>query len=107
MAVANKGVVPSGFYPTQYCLDSYSDNSRFPLAVVEEPITVEVAFRNPLKVPLLLSDLSLLWKFQPKDASGKDIEKVKERVTGEPEMIGTEVISEFLINSEESKVVIV
>ncbi|ERE83769.1 trafficking protein particle complex subunit 8-like protein [Cricetulus griseus] len=103
VAVANKGVIPSSFYPTQYCLNSYSDNSRFPLAVVEEPITVEVAFRNPLKVPLLLSDLSLLWKFQPKDVNGKDIE-VREQVTGEPEMIGTEVISEFLINSEESKV---
>lgn len=35
MAVANKGVIPSSFYPTQYCLNSYSDNSRFPLAVVE------------------------------------------------------------------------
>ncbi|XP_029778813.1 trafficking protein particle complex subunit 8 isoform X4 [Suricata suricatta] len=70
----------------------------------DEPVTVEVAFRNPLKVPLLLTDLSLLWKFQPKDIRGKDNEEVKELVTGEPEMIGTEVISEFLINSEESKV---
>uniref|UniRef100_A0ABI7XT42 Trafficking protein particle complex 8 n=1 Tax=Felis catus TaxID=9685 RepID=A0ABI7XT42_FELCA len=104
VAVVNRGVVPSNFYPTQYCLNSYSDNSRFPLAVVEEPITVEVAFRNPLKVPLLLTDLSLLWKFQPKDISGKDNEEVKELVSGEPKMIGTEVISEFLINSEESKV---
>ncbi|XP_057554408.1 trafficking protein particle complex subunit 8 isoform X5 [Hippopotamus amphibius kiboko] len=104
VSVVNRGVLPSSFYPTQYCLNSYSDNSRFPLAVVEEPITVEVAFRNPLKVPLLLTDLSLLWKFQPKDVSGKDDEEVKELVKGEPEMIGTEVISEFLINSEESKV---
>uniref|UniRef100_G1LTS3 Trafficking protein particle complex subunit 8 n=1 Tax=Ailuropoda melanoleuca TaxID=9646 RepID=G1LTS3_AILME len=104
VAVVNRGVIPSNFHPTQYCLNSYSDNSRFPLAVVEEPITVEVAFRNPLKVPLLLTDLSLLWKFQPKESSGKDNEEVKELVTGEPEMIGTEVISEFLINSEESKV---
>ncbi|MBZ3872090.1 Trafficking protein particle complex subunit 8 [Sciurus carolinensis] len=104
VAVVNKGIIPSSFHPTQYCLNSYSDNSRFPLAVVEEPITVEVAFRNPLKVPLLLTDLSLLWKFQPKDFSGKDNEEVKELITGEPEMIGTEVISEFLINSEESKV---
>uniref|UniRef100_A0A8C0KJ67 Trafficking protein particle complex subunit 8 n=1 Tax=Canis lupus dingo TaxID=286419 RepID=A0A8C0KJ67_CANLU len=104
VAVVNRGVIPSNFYPTQYCLNSYSDNSRFPLAVVEEPITVEVAFRNPLKVPLLLTDLSLLWKFQSKDSSGKDNEEVKELVTGEPEMIGTEVISEFLINGEESKV---
>lgn len=45
-----------------------------------EPITVEVAFRNPLKVPLLLTDLSLLWKFHPKDLSGKDKE-VKEIVS--------------------------
>ncbi|XP_059265391.1 trafficking protein particle complex subunit 8 isoform X3 [Mustela nigripes] len=104
VAVVNRGVIPTNFYPTQYCLNSYSDNSRFPLAVVEEPITVEVAFRNPLKVPLLLTDLSLLWKFQRKDSSGKDNEEVKELVTGEPVMIGTEVISEFLINSEESKV---
>ncbi|XP_076991817.1 trafficking protein particle complex subunit 8 isoform X4 [Tamandua tetradactyla] len=104
VAVVNKGIIPSNFHPTQYCLSSYSDNSRFPLAVVEEPITVEVAFRNPLKVPLLLTDLSLLWKFQPKHFIGKDNEESKELVTGEPEMIGTEVISEFLINSEESKV---
>ncbi|XP_060029646.1 trafficking protein particle complex subunit 8 isoform X2 [Erinaceus europaeus] len=103
VAVANRGVIPSSFHPTQYCLNSYTDNSRFPLAVVEEPITVEVAFRNPLKVPLLLTDLSLLWKFQPKDISGMDNE-VKELVTCEAEMIGTEVISEFLINSEETKV---
>lgn len=45
-----------------------------------EPITVEVAFRNPLKVPLLLTDLSLLWKFHPTDLSGKDKE-VKEIVS--------------------------
>ena len=46
-----------------------------------EPITVEVAFRNPLKVPLLLTDLSLLWKFQPKGVSGEDNEEVKELVS--------------------------
>ncbi|XP_063651641.1 trafficking protein particle complex subunit 8 isoform X4 [Pan troglodytes] len=104
VSVVNKGVIPSNFHPTQYCLNSYSDNSRFPLAVVEEPITVEVAFRNPLKVLLFLTDLSLLWKFHPKDFSGKDNEEVKQLVTSEPEMIGAEVISEFLINGEESKV---
>ncbi|KAM6217954.1 trafficking protein particle complex subunit 8 isoform 2-T2 [Rhynchocyon petersi] len=104
VAVVHRGIIPSNFCPTQYCLNCYSDNSRFPLAVVEEPITVEVAFRNPLKVPLLLTDLSLLWKFQPQDFSAKDNEEVKELVTDETEMIGTEVISEFLINNEESKV---
>ncbi|XP_074057161.1 trafficking protein particle complex subunit 8 isoform X5 [Macrotis lagotis] len=104
VAVINKGIIPSNFHPTQYCLNSYTDNSRFPLAVVEEPITVEVAFRNPLKVPLLLTELSLLWKFQPKGSNSKDNEETKELVTCGHEMIGTEVISEFLINSEETKV---
>ncbi|XP_036613610.1 trafficking protein particle complex subunit 8 isoform X1 [Trichosurus vulpecula] len=104
VAVINKGIIPSNFHPTQYCLNSYTDNSRFPLAVVEEPITVEVAFRNPLKVPLMLTELSLLWKFQPKGSNSKDNEETKELVTCGHEMIGTEVISEFLINSEETKV---
>lgn len=38
VAVVNKGVIPSNFHPTQYCLNSFSDNSRFPLAVVEGDI---------------------------------------------------------------------
>uniref|UniRef100_A0A674ID51 Trafficking protein particle complex subunit 8 n=1 Tax=Terrapene triunguis TaxID=2587831 RepID=A0A674ID51_9SAUR len=102
VAVVNKGIIPSNFQPTQYCLNSYSDNSKFPLAVVEEPVTVEVAFRNPLKVPLLLTDLSLLWKFQPKDFSAKHNGATKELACGN-DMIGAEVIAEFLINSEETK----
>ena len=40
---------------------------------------MEVAFRNPLKVPLELSDLSLLWEFTPKDFSGPG-----DGVDGEP-----------------------
>ncbi|XP_048696492.1 trafficking protein particle complex subunit 8 isoform X4 [Caretta caretta] len=102
VAVVNKGIIPSNFQPTQYCLNSYSDNSKFPLAVVEEPVTVEVAFRNPLKVPLLLTDLSLLWKFQPKDFNAKHNGETKELACGN-DMIGAEVIAEFLINSEETK----
>nr|XP_056710150.1 trafficking protein particle complex subunit 8 isoform X6 [Euleptes europaea] len=103
VASANKSTVLSNFQPTQYCLNRYSDNSRFPLGVVEEPITVEVAFRNPLKVPLLLTDLSLLWKFQPKDFSSNNNGETKELMTCGKDMIGAEVISEFLINSEETK----
>ncbi|XP_048363683.1 trafficking protein particle complex subunit 8 isoform X4 [Sphaerodactylus townsendi] len=102
VAASNKSAV-SNFQPTQYCLNRYSDNSRFPLGVVEEPITVEVAFRNPLKVPLLLTDLSLLWKFKPKDFSSNNNGESKELMTCGKDMIGAEVISEFLINSEETK----
>ncbi|XP_061593405.1 trafficking protein particle complex subunit 8 isoform X2 [Cololabis saira] len=67
VASANRGLVPVNFQPTQCCLNSQTDNLRPPLAVVEEPIIVEVTFRNPLKVPLALSDLSLLWGFTPAD----------------------------------------
>ncbi|KAM6375074.1 trafficking protein particle complex subunit 8 isoform 8-T8 [Alca torda] len=104
VSVINKGIIPSNFQPTQFCLNRYSDNSRFPLAVIEEPITVEVSFRNPLKVPLLLTDLSLLWKFQPKDFNAKHGGETKELGMCDDDMIGTEAIAEFLINSEETKV---
>ncbi|XP_039189440.1 trafficking protein particle complex subunit 8 isoform X3 [Crotalus tigris] len=103
VSTVNRGTTLPNFQPTQYCLNRYSDNSRFPLAVVEEPITIEVAFRNPLKVPLLLSDLSLLWKFQPKDFNSKNNGETKEFETCGKDMIGVEVISDFLINSEETK----
>ncbi|KAJ7427528.1 trafficking protein particle complex 8 [Willisornis vidua] len=104
VSVINKGTIPSNFQPTQFCLNRYSDNSKFPLAVIEEPITVEVSFRNPLKVPLLLSDLSLLWKFQPKDFNAKHDGETKKQGTCDEDMVGTEAIAEFLINSEETKV---
>ncbi|XP_066481458.1 trafficking protein particle complex subunit 8 isoform X3 [Tiliqua scincoides] len=102
VAAANKGTTLSNFQPTQYCLNRYSDNSRFPLGVVEEQITVEVAFRNPLKVPLLLTDLSLLWKFQPKDFNSKNGEMKDLEACGK-DMIEAEIISEFSVNSEETK----
>lgn len=37
--------------------------------IFAEPIIVEVTFRNPLKVSLALSNLSLLWSFSQDDAS--------------------------------------
>uniref|UniRef100_A0A667WZ17 Trafficking protein particle complex subunit 8 n=1 Tax=Myripristis murdjan TaxID=586833 RepID=A0A667WZ17_9TELE len=91
VAAANRGVVPVNFQPTQCCLNSQTDNLRFPLAVVEEPIIVEVTFRNPLKVPLVLSDLSLLWKFTAKDFSkAQDVltgEATGEAITNEKEVL--------------------
>uniref|UniRef100_A0A8C7HET7 Trafficking protein particle complex subunit 8 n=1 Tax=Oncorhynchus kisutch TaxID=8019 RepID=A0A8C7HET7_ONCKI len=77
VAAAKRGVVPATFQSTQCCLNSQTDNLRFPLAVVEEPIIVEVVFRNPLKVPLVLSDLSLLWKFTLKDFNRPQTNKAR------------------------------
>ncbi|XP_067888728.1 trafficking protein particle complex subunit 8 [Heterodontus francisci] len=111
VAVVNKGAVPLNFQPTQYCLNSQTDNLRFPVAVVEEPVTVEVAFKNPLKVPLLLKDLSLLWKFNFRDFNKSPEGDTRESISNEKDAllktslgIATEVISEFQINGEETKV---
>uniref|UniRef100_A0A3B4AGU7 TPPC8 first Ig-like domain-containing protein n=1 Tax=Periophthalmus magnuspinnatus TaxID=409849 RepID=A0A3B4AGU7_9GOBI len=63
VSAANRGIAPVAFQPTQYCLHSQTDNLRRPLAVLQEPIIVEVVLRNPLKVALSLSKLTLLWRF--------------------------------------------
>ncbi|MGH0149950.1 UNVERIFIED_CONTAM: hypothetical protein FKN15_016344 [Acipenser sinensis] len=112
VAVVNRGAIPVNFQPTQYCLNSQTDNLRFPLAVVQEPIIVEVVFKNPLKVPLLLTDLSLLWKFQSKDLGqlqngDEPVSNEKEahvKATFKNEIVSTEVILEFSMSSEETKV---
>uniref|UniRef100_A0A3P9M7W7 Trafficking protein particle complex 8 n=1 Tax=Oryzias latipes TaxID=8090 RepID=A0A3P9M7W7_ORYLA len=88
VAAANRGIVPVGFQPTQCCLNSQTDNLRQPLAVLKEPIIVEVTFRNPLKVSLALSELSLLWRFSPHVSSLSIREPVSEQLTGE--VIGNE-----------------
>ncbi|CAB1332152.1 unnamed protein product [Coregonus sp. 'balchen'] len=118
VAAANRGVVPATFQPTQCCLNSQTDNLRIPLAVVEEPIIVEVVFRNPLKVPLVLSDLSLLWKFTLKDfnrpqpqedsvgdavAISNEKEAITPRTPQKDDVIATEVIPEFYLSPEETR----
>uniref|UniRef100_A0A673N8D5 Trafficking protein particle complex subunit 8-like n=1 Tax=Sinocyclocheilus rhinocerous TaxID=307959 RepID=A0A673N8D5_9TELE len=100
VAVVNRGAVPITFQPSQCCLNSQTDNLRYPLAVVEEPIIVEVVFRNPLKIPLALSALCLLWKFTPKDFSDPQ----GNTTMALNDIIDTQVIPEFTISPEETKV---
>uniref|UniRef100_A0A7N9AN94 Trafficking protein particle complex 8 n=1 Tax=Mastacembelus armatus TaxID=205130 RepID=A0A7N9AN94_9TELE len=117
VAAANRGLVPGNFQPTQSCLNSHTDNLRHPFAVVEEPIIVEVTFRNPLKVSLALSNLSLLWKFSVEGASLS--EEMSEGLSGKAltnedalalgvaqkdDIVSTETILEFYMGPEETKV---
>ncbi|CAI5636757.1 unnamed protein product [Oreochromis niloticus] len=112
VASANGGVVPGNFQPTQCCLNSQTDNLRHPLAVVEEPIIVEVTFRNPLKVSLALSSLSLLWRFTV-DGSSSSNEMTEETITNEEtsavgmtqkdDIVTSETIQEFHLGPEETK----
>uniref|UniRef100_A0A8D0A3C8 Trafficking protein particle complex subunit 8 n=1 Tax=Sander lucioperca TaxID=283035 RepID=A0A8D0A3C8_SANLU len=119
VAAANRGTVPANFQPTQCCLNSQTDNLRHPLAVAEEPIIVEVTFRNPLKVPLALSNLSLLWRFSADGASPSQDRttdwSAAEVITNEEtvsvgvgtwpldDVVATEIIVEFLLGPEETK----
>eukprot|EP00066_Takifugu_rubripes_P023444 XP_011612710.1 PREDICTED: trafficking protein particle complex subunit 8 [Takifugu rubripes] len=107
VAAANRGVIPVNFQPTQYCLNSQTQNLRQPLAVMEEPIIVEVTFRNPLKVSLALSNLSLLWSFSQDDAPKPEeppITNEEELAPGKnDDVITTEVIQEFPIGPDETK----
>ncbi|XP_034091106.1 trafficking protein particle complex subunit 8 isoform X3 [Gymnodraco acuticeps] len=113
VASANRGVVPGNFQPSQCCLNSQTDNLRCPLAVAEEPIVVEVSFRNPLKVPLALSNLSLLWSFTAEGTSPSE-ENAEEAITNEEtltqgqmkqkdDIVTTEIILEFHLGPEETK----
>ncbi|XP_035987526.1 LOW QUALITY PROTEIN: trafficking protein particle complex subunit 8 [Fundulus heteroclitus] len=113
VASANQGILPNNFQPSQSCLNSQTDNLHHPLAVVEEPIIIEVTFRNPLKVSLLLSNLSLLWRFTTGTLSvGKEStsdQLLGEMITnentlaGKDEMVTTQIIKEFYLGSEETK----
>ncbi|KAM7012962.1 LOW QUALITY PROTEIN: trafficking protein particle complex subunit 8 [Tautogolabrus adspersus] len=112
VAASNRGIVPVNFQPTQCCLNSQTDNLRYPLAVVEEPVIVELTFRNPLKVSLALSDLSLLWRFtanavSPSETSDESSitneETLALGVTQNDEIVTTEVIQEFQMDPEETK----
>ncbi|XP_041791493.1 trafficking protein particle complex subunit 8 [Chelmon rostratus] len=114
VASANRGIVPVNFQPTQCCLNDQTDNLRHPLAVMEEPIIVEVTFRNPLKVSLALSNLSLLWRFASdglspsKEKTTEDMVITNEEtltlgVTQKDDVVTTEVILEFHMGPEETK----
>ncbi|XP_072246347.1 trafficking protein particle complex subunit 8 isoform X2 [Leuresthes tenuis] len=112
VASANRGIVPINFQPTQCCLNNQTDNLRHPLAVVEEPIIVEVTFRNPLKVSLALSNLSLLWKFSADGTSMTDElaggaitneDTPDSEMTQKDDIVTTEIIKEFHMGPEETK----
>lgn len=60
---------------------------------ITEPVIVEVAFRNPLKIPLALSNLSLLWKF-----TLDDVPQSKEKITEELTITNEEALAQGVGN---------
>lgn len=61
-----------------------SDTCKFRLcnsSAVSETVGVEVVLKNPLKIPLNLTDLLLLWKFTPADNADIISNEVRYRYT--------------------------
>ncbi|KAE8746892.1 hypothetical protein FOCC_FOCC006312 [Frankliniella occidentalis] len=52
------------FKPIAALFTNHTDNSKKPLAVLGEPVSVSVIVQNPTGVPLPLSTVHLLWSFK-------------------------------------------
>jgi len=48
-------------------------NDLLTMLLIVEPITLEMAVVNPLKVALVLQDLTLLWQFVPLTSDGLEL----------------------------------
>ena len=55
--------LPMLFKPQTQFLDKHTDNKQMPKIVVNEPVAVMLELRNHLKISLVLTDITLLWKF--------------------------------------------
>lgn len=91
--------LPPSFRPHMPYLSCKTDNTSRPLCVVRETVGVEVVLKNPLKIPLNLTNLLLLWTFTPENQQ----ESISNEFSSRNEVIKTEVIKSFDINGTETK----
>nr|XP_054772074.1 trafficking protein particle complex subunit 8-like [Lytechinus pictus] len=71
--------LPSWFQYHPQLLHSGTDNSTSPLGIVGEPMTIELVLENPLKVPIILTNITLLWKFLPVNYEGGNQENPEQQ----------------------------
>ncbi|CAH1780178.1 unnamed protein product [Owenia fusiformis] len=100
--LVNKSIPNEAFKTTPQCFSRRSNNSSSPIAIQGEPVTLEIPLYNPLKVPLLLSDVTLLWKLLPIDYTreGENQEKLPEVVTNEVVSRGKSNVADQLVHTE-------
>lgn len=71
----------------------------FGFVTFPETVGVEVFLKNPLKIPLNLTNILLLWKFTPKDQATSVSNEV-----GTSEMIPySKIVKYYLINCKKKK----
>ncbi|XP_077982517.1 trafficking protein particle complex subunit 8-like [Glandiceps talaboti] len=108
--------LPYNYKPTVQLFSQSTTNSQNPVAVIAEPITIEVEFVNPLKIPLVLTDLSLIWKFLPMRylvCNDENPEHQSTMISNEGNsgakmsladtVIDTQVIPQFVLSGSEKK----
>ncbi|CAL4116832.1 unnamed protein product, partial [Meganyctiphanes norvegica] len=71
----NPSGYPVAFKPSLQLLTSDTPNTVNPLVPVNEPVNVQVVVSNPLDVSLMMSDVSLLFDFEPQNQSSPDTEQ--------------------------------
>ncbi|XP_048756747.2 trafficking protein particle complex subunit 8-like isoform X2 [Ostrea edulis] len=104
---ANNGIIPITHRSTIQCFTNKTDNRFNPVAYVGEPITVEVYLVNPLKVVLVLTEVTLLWSFLPSIPGQEKSQLITNEVfssvknTLANEIIHTQVIDEIVLPGNE------
>lgn len=94
------GDLPYPFKPYTPCLSVHTDNKSKAFVAVGEQFAYEIQCSNPLKIPLNLLQLSLLWEFQ---TSSEDSAVITNKESEQPDYIWTEVIENFQIKPGEKK----
>lgn len=72
VVLKNPSGYPVVFKPSLQLLTSDTPNTVTPQVPVDEPVAVQVVVSNPLAVSLMLSDVSLLYDFEPKNDSQEE-----------------------------------
>uniref|UniRef100_A0A1B0CIG6 Putative er-golgi trafficking trapp i complex 85 kDa subunit n=1 Tax=Lutzomyia longipalpis TaxID=7200 RepID=A0A1B0CIG6_LUTLO len=102
------------FKPTRSLFTHETDNTTHPLAIHGEPIEISVTFENTIKIPIVFSDIHLLWRFKRSD-TGEEMSNghlFRGLIDGEADRTGMEgvisanVISTVNINEHEYKTIL-
>ncbi|XP_013382686.1 trafficking protein particle complex subunit 8-like isoform X2 [Lingula anatina] len=99
-ASGKPGKVPANFKPSVQCFSDLTNNSSHPVAVIGEPIFVEITLVNPLKISLVLTDIVLLWSFLPHVDEEQNQEKPPQLITNEHVETGKKTLANELVESE-------
>ncbi|XP_047140393.1 trafficking protein particle complex subunit 8 isoform X2 [Hydra vulgaris] len=96
------GETPFPFKPFVPCLSAITDNKYSPIVAAGECFAYEIVFSNPLKIPLTMINLVLLWEFHP-DNDQHNV--ITNKHLDHSDCIYAEVIESINLPATENKVV--